>query len=285
MPELPETETIKQQLNKLIIGLTIREIEIRNSKSFSGNKEEIIGRKILSVYRYGKMICLELEGEKLIVIHLRMTGQLLYIKKNLNKKRDEQEKQNIDNQCKKDAYTRIIIFCSKEVEIIFRDVRKFGYLKIYNKEIFKENKQESGRDPFEADFTMDYLRETLKEKKRTVKSFLLNQKIVRGIGNIYANEILFFARIKPEKTANNLTLIEIDRLYKSIKYILLQGIKHKGTSIKDKSYRDIWGKIGSHQHYLNVYQREGQNCPNCRKNIKKIKIAGRGTWYCPSCQK
>lgn len=276
MPELPEVETIKRQLEKAIAGKTIVDIEVRNAKSFVGNKQEVISKKVTGVKRIGKMIHIEVEGQKDLLIHLKMSGQLLYSNK----------QQAISNKLETDKHVRVVFKFNDGSRLYFRDVRKFGWIKIVQSLKFKvQNLTVLGVEPFSDKFSVEYLKKVTKNWRRPVKILLMEQSKIAGIGNIYANEALFLAGIHPQRLANSLTEEEIKRLYNGILKALEEGIKHQGSSSRDRGYVMINGELGRHQDYFRVYQRDGDKCYKCGGIIERMVIGGRGTWVCRKCQK
>lgn len=271
IPELPEVETIKLQLNQALKGLKVRKVQIFSPKNFIGNPKDLIGQKITGVDRRAKMILIRLADGNCLAIHLKLTGQLIYATGQLPNK-----------------FTRVIIEFDDKSHLFFNDLRKFGWMKlIENGELKMENEFEKlgpeAND--EKEFSLEYLNKTLSCSHKPVKSVLLDQEKIAGIGNIYANEALFLAGILPSRPANSLKPKEIAKLREAIISVLQEAIKHQGTSDRDEAYRQISGEKGRHQNYLWVYGRKDQKCRKCGGLIKRIKIGGRGTFFCPRCQK
>ena len=283
MPELPEVETIRLQLNRVLTGLKITDVKVLSQKNFIGRIGELIDRKIISVNRRAKLILIELDNGNYIAIHLKMTGQLIF--------KDIGEMGPCKINCSRydvsgmpNKYTRVILGFNK-AKLYFNDLRKFGWMKIVTKLELKILNQDYGPEPFDKNFSNEYLKNTFSKTSKPIKIVLLDQEKIAGIGNIYANEALFKAGIIPTKPAKKLNNQEIDKLRKAIISILTESIKRKGTSDKDEAYRQISGEKGQFQNYLKVYNRENEECSKGNGKIKKIKIGGRGTFYCPICQK
>ena len=286
MPELPEVETIRRQLEPNLLGKIINEIEILEKKQFIGKKEEIIGKKIVSINRYGKIISFKLTKPSnhqpvnflYLNIHLKLTGQLLYTP-NLNNP-FFLEKIPFTNTNKMPAKTtRIIIKFNDGSGLFFNDLRKFGWLKVADKpEIPK------GVDVLSSRFTRKYLTQVIKNSNKPIKILLMDQEKITGIGNIYANDALFLAKIHPLRKAKTLNSQEIKDLYQSIKKVINDGIKHGGSSGADEAFVQINGTKGQHQRFFLVYQKEDAPCPNCQTLIKRIKQNNRSSFYCPKCQ-
>lgn len=283
MPELPEVETIRLQLDSALKGLKITGIEVLKTKSFQGNPKEIIGQKVIKVFRRAKITFIELEGGNYLAIHLKLTGQLILRTKG-EKPRTGKEKEgpySIGNLPNK--YTRVIISFDKS-KLYFNDVRIFGWIRII------KNLNEAGEEKFgpEANnmksFTLEYFQTILSKSGKPVKLIILDQEKLAGIGNIYANEALFLAGILPLRPGNSLSKEETVKLRDSIIAVLNEAIAHKGSSDKDEAYRQISGEKGTHQNYILVYGKKGQPCPKCKGIIKRIAIGGRGSFYCPGCQ-
>ncbi|MBS3971348.1 MAG: DNA-formamidopyrimidine glycosylase [Clostridia bacterium] len=274
MPELPEVETIRRSLEEKINGVTIIGVDVYLEKvvkepaSIDCFKEQVIGKKIERLDRRGKYLLLHLSDGYIIVIHLRMTGRLLYAAQ-------------YEDVTK---HTHLIFQVSNNYHLRFVDIRQFGT--IY---LLKEDELETikglailGPEPLSENFTREFLNERLNKKTKKIKQVLLDQDVVAGLGNIYADEVLFESGILPDRRANTLTEDEINRLYHSIVKIVKEAICHRGTSFRD--YVDGEGEKGDHQKYLKVYQRTDQPCNRCQCHIKKEKIAGRSSHFCPGCQ-
>lgn len=274
MPELPEVVTIKNQLSRKIIGKVIRKVDVKVPKmvnlSVSKFKCTLKGRKIINIERKAKALIFKLDKGNLLV-HMKMTGQLVFLKnkKNLSKWK----------------YTHIIFYFKDRSLLLFNDLRKFGYIKYFeDKELGKEiEKMKLGIEPLSKEFTFKKFKELLKIKpKSKIKLFLMDNKMIVGIGNIYANEILFRAGIRPTRLVKSLKETEIKKLYKAIIVILKKAIKHKGSSVDQ--YLDALGQAGTFGKLHKVYGKKGQKCPRCNGKIIRISLGQRGTFYCPKCQ-
>jgi len=279
MPELPEVETIKTYLKKEIIGKKIVDIEILSKKNFIGDKNKIIGEKIVDIIRTGKYLSFLLSNNKYLNIHLKLTGELLY-----HRDKNNPIFPNIIPFTKTKKMpantTRVIIYFKDSSVLFFNDLRKFGWMKIADKP-----DQPSGIDLLSKKFTLNYFSNVIKKSSRPIKLTLLDQDKISGIGNIYANDALFLANIHPLTKSNQLLSIQIAKLYQSIKKIIEQAIKNKGSSGADEAYILPDGSKGEHQRHFLVYQKEGKPCPICQTKIKRIKQGGRSSFFCPNCQK
>jgi formamidopyrimidine-DNA glycosylase len=266
MPELPEIETIKRYLEKDLIGRKIKDVKILNKKSFIGDKKKILNSKILKIERKGKILIFRLNNDLNLVFHLKLTGQLIF----LNFLRNSEIKN----------YTRVI-FILDEGFLIFNDARKFGWVKVLDNKDLNNELSKIGKEPFDLNFK--YLKEIFSKTKRTIKIVLMDQRQIAGLGNIYANEALFLAKIHPLKPANKLKNNEIKNLLSAIKKVIKKAIKLQGTSFKFYVKPDE--SKGSYQEEFLVYQRKNEKCLRCKSKIEYIKIGGRGSFYCSNCQK
>lgn len=290
MPELPEVETIKLQLNQTLKGLIITKVEVLSQKNSLGQVNDVVGREIEKVERRAKIILIKLSGEKCMAIHLKLTGQLIYRcpdKSCLNY--SEKGEGPFSTKQLPNKFTTIIISFNNGGKLYFNDLRKFGWLKVIdfkNGEYDLPELKKLGPEAIDQNqFTFTYFKNVLAKSKKPVKLVILDQEKLAGVGNIYANEALFAAGIMPTRPANSLSEKEILKLRDSMIEILEDSIAHKGTSDEDEAYRQITGEKGNYQNYLKVYQRDKENCPRCGGLIKRTKIGGRGTFYCPRCQK
>lgn len=265
MPELPEVETVARELRELIIGKTIKNIHTYWYKSFNNQSSiPISGQVIEKIGRKGKYLSIQLTQSALI-IHLRMTGQLLY-----NYKPDSDEN-----------HIRLKIIFTDNTTLLFIDTRKFG--RIYHVNTADDILYKIGMDAIDPEMDDKLFKVLLKKSKLNIKSFLLAQDKIAGVGNIYADESLFRAGIHPASITDKIPDRKIKILHEHILSILHTAIKNMGSTISD--YRDSYGNSGNNQKFFRVYQRTGESCVNCSTPISKLKIAGRGTHFCPECQK
>lgn len=274
MPELPEVETIRRSLEEKIKGKTLVGVEVFLEKMFKGPDSadpgsEINGRKINSIERRGKYLIIHLTGSMAMVIHLRMTGQLMYCT-------PEQDKAK---------HTHVVFHLNDKCELRFVDQRQFGKVQLVReKELAQISGLKSlGVEPFSSEYTREWFKKELRNRRTKIKPLLLDQTFVAGIGNIYADEALFRAKVNPERVAATLTPREASNVFIAIREVLEEGIENKGTSIKD--YVDGEGHQGSNQNNLRVYGRDGEPCVKCGKLIEKKSIGGRSSHFCPKCQK
>ncbi|WP_418792094.1 DNA-formamidopyrimidine glycosylase [Phosphitispora sp. TUW77] len=274
MPELPEVETIRRSLEHKIKGKIFTGVDIYLEKILKGIDpgefdEKLKGKKITGISRRGKYLIIQLAGGLVIVVHLRMTGQLLYCSA-------EQEKSK---------YTHMIFHLSDQGELRFVDQRQFGKVQFLPAKDLENHSslKNLGVEPLSDEFTRGFFMKGLKNRRVKIKPLLLEQEFIAGIGNIYADEALFRAKVNPEKVASNLSSREASKLFIAIKEVLEEGIENKGTSIKD--YIDGDGNQGNNQNNLRVYGREGQPCIKCGTEIQRVVIRGRSSHFCPKCQK
>ena len=265
MPELPEVETIVRELRQKISGDIFSGVELLWPKSYqTSDGLTIENRQITGVARKGKFIIFNLLRDFLIV-HLRMTGQLI-----INDKLPADRK-----------YLRVIFPLKSGRYLLFYDLRKFGRI-ILTKDL-EEVLKNTGPDALQEDFSIAYLQERMMGKTLSLKSFLLDQRNVAGLGNIYIDESLYLAGLHPQSTAGKISRKQRERLYESIALVLQTAIKRMGTTISD--YKTTGGGFGENQNHLYVYGRAGQPCTECGSAIRKIKHSGRGTHFCPGCQR
>jgi len=284
MPELPEVETIRRYLIKDIRDKTIKNIDIKVAKQFTGRKEDVIGKKIIDIQRKGKILTFklvnsltrELNNFLYLNIHLKLTGQLVFAKKINHKYKTAIPHANSNNLPAKT--THIIIYFTDNSVLYFNDLRKFGWMKITNKP-----EQPKGIDILSSDFTLKYLTDLTSSTSKPIKLLLLDQDKLAGLGNIYDNDALFLAKINPLKKSNSLSKNEQKKLFNSIKAVIETGLKFNGAS--DESYILPNAQSGKYQKHFQVYGREKLPCLVCKTPIKRIKHGGRSSFYCPNCQK
>lgn len=270
MPELPEVETIKSQLNLLAAGKKIKGVEVLLPKivkmPLAEFKKAVTGAKIKEFNRRAKVLIIKLSNDWSMLMHLKLSGQLIF-----------------DGQ--KSKHTHVIFYFIDRHHLIFNDMRQFGYVKLVKTEKLDEffKKEGFGPEPFDKNFTLARLSAILDKKPHAkIKQFLLDQKNIAGIGNIYSDEILFASRVHPLRRLKDLKPSEIRAVYKNIKKILSEAIQAKGTSAD--LYIDAYGRQGNFLPKLKVYGREGQKCVKCQGEVKRIKIGGRSAHFCPFCQ-
>ncbi len=268
MPELPEVETIKNELSACIVGKRFYDVKIYDDRplrrpSLAEFRLQLIGQRIKKVSRSGKYLLFHLSRNVTFIIHLRMTGALL-----LNPKNPEK-------------YTRIIFEFNDNSNLVFTDTRRFGTMYLV------KNKQDVigklGVEPLSDDFTPNALAKLLSRRKASIKAVLLDQTVIAGIGNMYADESLFSAKIHPMRDAGSLSPREINALHKTIRETLTKAIGSKGASIS--TYKRPSGELGTAHLFFRVAHRGGEPCPRCKATLQRVKIRNRSSYYCPKCQK
>ena len=288
MPELPEVEVVKRSLQSFIKGRKIKKITILNRKlryKIKKNFEnDIKNQKIIFTKRRSKFLLLGLEKRNIILIHLGMTGKLFIFNQSSKKllKTSFYYENKIDKK-----HNHLIFKFNRNISLIYNDVRKFGFIKLISLRNFKKNNHliHLGPEPLNKEFNIIYLMKKIRNIKKNVKNFLMDQKNVAGLGNIYVNEILHTSSINPRKISKNLKLDEIKKIIKNTKIILKKAIFLGGSSIRD--FKGISGNTGNFQQKFMVYGKDGQICrkSGCKGIIKKIYISNRSTFHCIKCQK
>jgi len=292
MPELPEVETIVRQFNKTIKGEIIIDLWTDSPNNLEGNfkiekvRSLIKNRKILKAERRGKNILIFLDQDLILWIHLKLTGHLLvgdfeYLN---NQWQPKAQGALLDPQ---NRFLHWVFSFKSGKRLALSDRRKFAKIVLLTTADLKQAKDlnDLGIDPLSLGFNQKQLEELLSSARGEIKKVLMDQKAISGIGNIYANEILWEAKINPFKKVKELKKEETKRLFQAIKKILIIAIKYQGTSAKDETYRNLEGEKGSYAKFLKVYQKEGEPCSRCATLIKRVKNQGRSTFYCPQCQK
>lgn len=292
MPELPEVETIRRDLEASLLNRRFIEIDLIIAKTAKNQADffikSLLNQRLKKIERYGKLLAFKLTSSDYLLVHLKMTGQLILVgqKHKLagghSLSSDSFEKAvggSLPNK-----HTRAIFKFNGGYSLFFNDLRKFGYLKIVKQEnLEKIINNNYGPEPNSQKLTDNYLKNILANRKSNIKSLLLNQKLIAGLGNIYVDEALFAAGIKPTRLGYKITSSEIKILIKEINQVITKAIKHRGTTFSD--YLDSAGKKGNFFSLLKVYGKANQPCAKCQKPIIKQKIAGRGTHFCKFCQK
>jgi len=268
MPELPEVETVTQSVKKHLKGNSFSSIQVNWKKvldnfDLSDYRRDVKSKKIIDVYRRAKYIIIDFK-DVILAVHLRMTGKL-YVSDSINKK------------------NKHISLCikMKNKYLIFEDTRKFGRFYLYSDMKYLNNKL--GIEPLSKEFTTKWILDNMNSRKRQIKSLLFDQSFICGLGNIYIDEALWYAKIHPLSISNSISKRKILSLHKGIIKVLKTSIKQGGTTIRDYTYDFKY--VGNYAINLNVFAREGKNCSRCNSVIIKNKISQRGTHFCPKCQK
>ena len=294
MPELPEVETVKNGLQRLIVGKIVADVHFDWPKGFPNTSADVdqflIGAKIAQVRRRAKVLLIDLSSSYTLVCHLKMTGQMVYRTAIGGKKKSPSKNQDFGAGHPNDSLigelpdksTRVIITFKDDSKLFFNDQRKFGWMRLLptaqvpELDFFKK----VGPEPLSGDFTAEVLHKRLQKRKNSsIKAALLDQTVLAGIGNIYADESLWGAKIHPATLVKNVTKVQTKLLHKQIQYVLKLAIQKGGST--NKNYVNAEGKKGSYMSFAKVFRRQDQPCPRCNTIIHKSRVAGRGTHTCP----
>ena len=289
MPELPEVEVVKRSLTRKVQNLIIQKVNIKDSKlryHIDKNKfRKITGLRIKKIERKSKFLLFFLNKNFIMMVHLGMTGKFFFVDRK-NTKLKTSFYYNIDYK-KEQKYDRVEFILNKNQKLIYNDVRKFGFIKLLSDKKYKNNfhLKHLGPEPLKNTFNYTYFKNYIKGRSRVIKDILMDQKFVSGLGNIYANEILFLSKVKPSRKVKNLKEFELKKIINFTKEVLKNAIELGGSSIKDFSSSN--GKKGSFQQHFNVYGKKGATCSNttCKSIIVKSSISNRSTFFCNNCQK
>jgi formamidopyrimidine-DNA glycosylase len=289
MPELPEIETIRNGLRRFILNQEIDSFLLRDKKLNlnSANLRLIKSNSFSEVERIGKMLVFPFNrGDLRLLIHLKMTGQLVFCPRN-NKIAvvgGHSEKKSSSLDCRDFKHIRLEIIFKSGDKLFLNDTRRFAYIKLVSPKDFLEIKGRFGLEPVNEIFSYgDFKKIILTRPNKNIKAFLLDQSLIAGIGNIYADEILFASSVSPFVKVSELSSIQVKNIFLNIKKILKSAVKKRGTTFSD--YVTAEGQSGGFLKMLKVYGRDGEKCQRCSNLIKKAKVAGRGTHYCPKCQR
>lgn len=287
MPELPEVETVVRGLNRLILKKKITQVKHDWPKSFPNLEKDVndfmIGAEIFKVQRRGKAIIIKLNNGWALVTHLRMTGQIVYRgEENWGAGHPNDDFLNdLPNKS-----TRVEIDFEDQTKLFFNDQRKFGYMKLLPEPEIEELSffQKLGPEPLEDNFTVEIFKERLLKKKNSlIKPTILDQSVIAGVGNIYADEALWRAKIHPETRIKDFLNVDFKNLHESIRFVMNKSIEKGGST--DRNYVNADGSRGNYLEYAAVYHKNGQPCKRCGTEISKIRVGGRGTHFCENCQK
>jgi len=282
MPELPEVESIRLQLEKFLVGHKIENVLVANPKIFNENPKNLIGAKFIAIRRFGKVLVMDLDNDLSLVAHVKLTGQFIYRGLNLKKSPSLSKKVTGGLGGK---HTHVIFELNRGAKLYYNDVRRFGWIKaVKTKDLKKENKfiANLGPEPLK-DLTLAKFKEILGKTRRAVKVVLMDQSKIGGIGNIYANDALWLSKISPKRPANSISEVETKKLFNAVEKVLKTGLKYGGAS--ELAFVRPDGTEGDYQSHSLVYGRTGEMCKSCKKEkIKKEMLGGRGTYFCEKCQ-
>jgi formamidopyrimidine-DNA glycosylase len=288
MPELPEVETIKLELQKRLIGHRIEDVKVLLPKIFEGNSKDIIGAKIVDLKRIGKGLIIELDNNFVLTVHLKMTGQLVFQDKTTE---GSKLSAKVGGESLPSKYSHVIFTLDKGATLFYNDLRRFGWIKMVKKAdlkdvtFFKEMGPEPkvGEDLAGKELKLDYFKDIVQKSNLPIKVTLMDQKKIGGIGNIYANDALFLARIDPRRKGKTLIDEEVEKLFKAIYIIIKKSLEYGGSS--DENFVNALGQEGKYQDHALAYGKKGEKCSVCGATIEKIQLGGRGTFFCPKHQK
>ena len=272
MPELPEVETVRRGLEKLILGKKISSIEVHYPKMIKTDLEEfqkeLPGQVIQSMGRRGKYLLFYL-SDKVLISHLRMEGKYFYY----------------PDQVPERKHAHVLIHFEDDGTLVYEDVRKFGTLELLAPELLDSYfiSKKLGPEPTDKDFDLGSFKLALKKSKKPIKSHLLDQTLVAGLGNIYVDEVLWRAKVHPSRTSNSLTAQEARKVHDETINVLGKAVEKGGSTIR--TYTNAFGEDGTMQEFHQVYDKAGQACSRCETIIEKIQLGGRGTHFCPKCQR
>ena len=287
MPELPEVETVRRGLEALIVGKKVAFATSDNPKSFPNAPQDVasflVGATIQDIYRRAKLLIVGLSSGYSLLVHLKMTGQLVYVDSGVRFGAGHPNDSLVQEL--PDRSTRVTISFDDGSTLYFNDQRKFGWVRLMptievaNIDFMKK----VGPEPLEADFTAAQFAQRFARRARTnIKAALLDQSVVAGIGNIYADEALWGAQVHPQRLVSSLSEDDFERIYSDVRAVMNLSIEKGGSS--NKNYVNAEGKKGSYMDFARVFRREGLACPRCGTTIEKLRVAGRGTHICPVCQ-
>lgn len=281
MPELPEVETIRLGLQKYLVGKKVERVEIRLPKIFEGDSKKIVGAQITGVRRFGKALVIDLDNDFSLAVHVKLTGQLVFRPK--ASKVPEVPKVSKVGRLP-NAFTHVIFYLSEGARLFYNDIRQFGWLRVLHTPDVGEMKfiQELGPEPFK-DLTLEKFKEILRGKATAIKALIMDQKRIGGVGNIYANDALYLAKINPKRAAKDLTEEDVESLYEAIYTVLKKGLELGGSS--EHTYVNALGEEGEYQKHMLVYGKAGKACTKCGSRIIRTTLGGRGTFFCSVCQK
>jgi len=278
VPELPEVETIRRDLDKEIVGRRIKSVEVKGKRSVRRHKsgtefrERLEARRVSSIRRAGKYLLIGLDGDDVLVVHLGMSGQLL---------RAKGPKEPMER------HTHVVVTFTQGGQLRFVDPRTFGEMFVTTADELTAQVPELahlGFDPLEDVMSWARFGQLLAERPTGLKTLLMDQRFVAGIGNIYSDEILFAAGLRYDRMSDSLSAQEIRRLYRAMVETLTEAVKHRGSSLADEQYKDLYGETGDYQGQHQVYDRQGKSCRRCRNSVVRVKVNGRSAFLCEHCQ-
>lgn len=282
MPELPEVETMRSQLEKFLVGSVVKDIKVKTLNIVNGDFKKLLGQKVISVRRFAKVSSIDFSNNFSLLTHVKLTGQFIYRGPNLDN----------DGMLSKKVvgglggpHTHVIFEFEDGGVLCYNDIRKFGWIRIMPTTDVENEKfvKTLGPEPFK-DLNLEYFQKLLSKSKRNIKVLLMDKSKIGGVGNIYANDALWLSKISPQRSSNTLSDQEQKKLYSAIHTVLKAGLKYGGAS--ELAFVTPDGKEGEYQNHTLVYGHTGEICTSCKKSkIEKNFLGGRGTYFCPTCQK
>jgi len=285
MPELPEVEIVRLVLTPKLKSQTITGLKILTDKSFLGNPKKLINQKIVRLSRHGKQLSIHLSNRHILLVHLKMTGQFIYQGHHRQKTILGHTTPTLKQKPLPNRSTRLIFTFSDKSKLFFNDQRKFGWIRLLTVSQVKKFQTILGPDLLSSQFTPAYFYRQLQLSSRPVKNLLHDQSRFAGIGNIYANDALFLAKIHPLTPANQISRFKSNQLHRHLLDIIDQSIQAGGSTARDNQYLRPDGTPGRHQYNFRVYQKQDQPCLVCSTPLRRLKISGRSAFFCPHCQK
>lgn len=281
MPELPEIETVRLQLIKVIKGAKVQSCKVLNKNSVHGDVEKIVGEEIIDIRRRAKVLIIDFSGDVSVAFHFKMSGQLVFEGHKVKVVGGHPTEDFVGKL--PSGHTRVVVKFDLGT-LYFNDQRMFGWVKVGDKFTI-DNLQfikNLGPEPF--DITAEEFVRRVQKSRRAIKLTVMDQEVISGVGNIYANDALWEARINPQIPSHKLQREQLETLLEKLKLVLSEGIKYGGATAADAKYIDLHGLGGHYQEHFRVYDREGQMCKRCKSVIVKFVLGGRGTYVCPKCQ-
>lgn len=288
MPELPEVETVRLQLLHKIKNKQIKKVQVLNEKTVRSNltfAKKLRGQTFSNIDRVGKLMIFSFKNEPdlFLLAHLKMTGQFFFVDKKKKVSGGGHSMTTDDQTNLPNKHTRVAFYFTDESALFFNDMRKFGYIELANADRVNAAKNRFGPEPTKIDFDKALFASGLQKKNRSIKAVLLDQTFIAGLGNIYVDEALFKAKVSPERIASHLSQKEAFAIAKASGEVMNKSISVGGTTFQH--FKDTGGQNGNYTDYLKVFGKQKTPCPRCKNTIQKIRVAGRGTHFCPTCQK
>lgn len=282
MPELPEVETVRRQLERVIVDKQIAAVEVLKTKSWNGELSQVLGQSVQSVERRAKVLLIRLANDWTLLVHLKMSGQLIFVDGQFRTGGGHPTADWIAQL--PSPHTRVILRFADDTKLFFNDQRIFGWIRLLPHSAALQSLAGVAPDVIDPAVTVESLYQLAARRRQPIKQFIMDNQVVAGVGNIYACDALNLARLSPFRPAAAVPKAQLGRLLESMRTVIELGIELGGATAHGK-YVHVTGLAGKYQEQMRVYDRKGQPCPNCGVMILKVKLGGRGTYYCPNCQK